>query len=346
MRLEDVAKKTNVSVSTVSRVVNGLQNVNAATRKKVLAALEEMKYTPNLQARSLVSGQDKTIGIIVSNLSNPFFVDLTHLVELYAQNSGFEVLLANTNYDPDRLQRVLKMMLGRRVAGLAIAVSEALPKEMINAVASRIPVVCFNSGEGNEDLSRIHLNASKGIKGIVEHLHSLGHRRMAYIGHQRSLKTTEERRTAFLECTEKLGVESVTLGFVEQDSWEGGRDAVRQLAQLGFDASAIVSVNDITALGVLRELRNRNVRVPEDVSVTGFDNIAISEFACPSLTTVHIPRDQVARMMLRMLTAVAGDGTVSKEYSVDPDIVIRESVGPFNGGGMWAGIPKLAKERG
>ncbi len=333
MRLEDVAKRAKVSVSTVSRVVNDLDNVRASTRKRVLAVLEELNYTPNLQARSLVSGQSKTIGIIVSNLSNPFFVDLIHRLELQAQSEGYEVVLANTNYDPERLHSLLQMMLGRRVAGLAIAVSETLPKQLLASVASRVPTVCFNVGDGGEDLAHINLNTHKGIQKLVEHLYSLGHRRMAYIGHQRSLKTTEERRAAFVHHATRLHIEHATAGVNEQDSWEGGRDAVRELVKRGFNASAIVCVNDITAFGVLRELRNRDFLVPGDVSVTGFDNIAISEFSCPSLTTVHIPREHIARMMFRMITS-ADDPSLPREYMVDPEIVIRESTGAYHGGGL------------
>jgi len=223
--------------------------------------------------------------------------------------------------------------LGRRVAGLAIAVSETLPKELLASVASRVPTVCFNTGEGDEDIARIHLNARKGIRKLVEHLYSLGHRRMAYIGYQRSLKTTEERLEAFLNHANRLGIEHMEIGVEEQDSWEGGRDAVRELVKRGFNASAVVCVNDITAFGVLRELCNSNISVPGDVSVTGFDNIAISEFSCPSLTTVHIPREHVARMMLKMLTS-NNDALMLKEYMVDPEIVIRESTGSYHGGGL------------
>ena len=111
MRLEDVAKRARVSVSTASRAVNGLDVVSTATRKRVLAAMEELNYTPNLQARSLVSGQTKTLGIIVSNLENPFFIELFRLLELHARGGGYDVLLANTNYNPDQLARTVRVML-------------------------------------------------------------------------------------------------------------------------------------------------------------------------------------------------------------------------------------------
>lgn len=340
MRLEDVAKKAGVSAATASRVVNGLKSVSPSTRKRVMAAMEQLNYTPNLQARSLVSGQSKTIGMIVSNMENPFFIDFFHLLEAHALANGFEVLLANTNYDPDRLARTLRLMLGRRVSALAIAVSEELPKEVAEVVAAKIPVVCFDTGKVPEDVARIRLNAGKGVQKLIEHLHDLGHRRMAYIGHQTSLKTTEERRAAFFDNAERLGLEHIAV--LGGNGFEAGRDGVRMLANRGFNASAILCVNDLTAFGVLRELRNRNLSVPDDISVSGFDNIWLSEFACPSLTTVHIPRDNVARVMFKMLTAKPEDASLPMDYLVDTEVVIRESTGPYRGGGLLARGPSVS----
>jgi DNA-binding LacI/PurR family transcriptional regulator len=121
---------------------------------------------------------------------------------------------------------------------------------------------------------------------------------------------------------------------MEDDGPAAGRDAVRELVRRGFDASAILCLNDISAMGVLRELRNRNIRVPEDVSVTGFDNINLSEFACPSVTTVQIPCNSVAHMMFKMLTDKQSGERNSTEYVIDTEVVIRESSGPFQGGSL------------
>jgi LacI family transcriptional regulator len=326
-----------VSVSTASRVVNGFQAVSSATRRRVLAAIEELNYTPNLQARSLVSGQSKTLGVIVSNLENPFFVDLFRLIEEQAHRQGYEVLLANTNYDPGQLSRAMRSMLGRRVAGLVFAVSEDLPGEVQDARRANIPVVSMSGGNPTQrQPASVRLDTCRGMRKLTEHLYALGHRRMAYIGHRLWLTTTEERRSAFTETADKLGVEHTYLEVLERDGPEAGRDAVRELVHRRFDASAILCLNDFTAVGVLRELRNRNLRVPQDVSVTGFDNIRLSEFICPSLTTVHVPRRQLARMMFKMILPNDGSAAAPSRYVVDAEVIIRESSGPFTGSSLLA----------
>jgi LacI family transcriptional regulator len=332
MRLEDVAKRAKVSISTVSRVVNKRSTVRGSTRKRVLAILDELNYTPNLQARLLVSGQSNTLGLIVSNLEDPFIVDLYQHIEEQAARQGYELLLANTNYDPERFSQTLQMMLGRCVAGLAILASEALPRETSDEIAGRIPVVCFNSGDGQPGFIQLRLNARKGMQKILKHLHSLGHRRLAYIGQKNGRLSTSDRYDAFVLEAETLGMEYVTVPIAGRDGCEEGRDAVQQLAAMGFNAGGIVCANDITAFGALRELRNRNVDVPDQISVTGFDNIAISEFSCPSLTTAHIPRDKVAAAMLRALTAKPGEAV--RELTFDPELIVRESTGPYFGNGL------------
>jgi LacI family transcriptional regulator len=337
VRLEDVARRARVSVSTASRVVNGFEAISSTTRRRVLAAIEELNYTPNLQARSLVSGQNKTLGVIVSNLENPFFIDLFRLIEEQAHRQGYEVLLANTNYDPRQLSRAMRTMLGRRVAGLIFAVSEDLPSEVQDARRANIPVVSMGVGfSARQEPPSVRLDTDKGMRKLVEHLYALGHRRMAYIGHQLSLATTEERRSAFTETAQRLGVEHTYCEVLERDGPEAGRDAVRELVHRGFDASAILCLNDFTAIGVLRELRNRDVRVPQDVSVTGFDNISLSEFTCPSLTTVYIPRLHLARMMLKMVVPSDGPAASPARYVIDAEVIIRESSGPFSGSSLLA----------
>jgi LacI family transcriptional regulator len=337
VRLEDVAKRARVSVSTASRVANGFDAVSAGTRRRVLAAIAELNYTPNLQARSLVSGQSKTLGVIVSNLQNPFFIDLFRLLEEQAHQQGYEVLLANTNYDPQQLSRALRTMLGRRVAGLVFAVSEDLPPEVQDARRANIPVVSMSAAHSLQDLAIVRFDTHRGMGKLVEHLYALGHRRMAYIGHQLSLATTEERRLAFEETAQKLGVAHTYLEVLERDGPEAGRDAVRALVHRGFDASAILCLNDFTAIGVLRELRSRGLRVPQDVSVTGFDNISLSEFTCPSLTTVHIPRRELARMMLKMIMPGNPRMAAPSSYVIDAEVIIRESSGPFTGSSLLPG---------
>jgi len=333
MGLEAVAKLANVSVSTVSRVVNDTNTVSSATRKRVLAALEELNYTPNLQARLLVSGQSNILGIIVSNLENPFFVDLFHRLETHAARAGYEMILANTNYEPKRLAETLRMMRGRCVTGIAIAASETLPREVSELLAAKTPVICINTNEALPGLSHIRVDARSGMRKLVGHLASLGHRKLAYLRHERTYTGgTDKRRAAFEETCAAHGIEYIHVSMSSRESWEDGRNAVRKLYSLGFDASGIVCVNDMTALSVLRALRDHGIRCPEQVSVTGFDNIPIAHLICPSLTTASIASDSIASMIFKTLTAEPSAAATDSTF--DPELIVRESTGPYRGCGL------------
>jgi LacI family transcriptional regulator len=329
MSLEAVAKRAKVSTSTVSRVVNGVGFLKPATRQRVMKAVEELKYYPNLHARSLAAGRSRTIGVIVSNLQNPFFVDIFHAIESDAHAAGYEVVVANTNYSPKQLVASVHIMLGRRVAGLAIMVSE-MEAELISEVSrADIPVVFFDVGAIGAKMRNIRFDYRKGMVQVVDYLHSLGHQRMAYIGLPISLQSTDERKHAFMETGARRSIRTMCVSVPGHDGLAGGRDAVRELLRSGFDPTAILCVNDIIAIGVLRELRNQGIRVPADVSVTGFDNISLAEFSCPSLTTVHIPRERIGHLVFGSL--VPGPHAVAspagEEYLVDPALVVRESTG-------------------
>ncbi len=323
LRLEDVASKAKVSVSTVSRVVNGFESVKPSTRKRVMAALEQMNYRPNLQARELVAGKSNTLGVIVSNLENPFFVEIFHLLEEQAHKAGFEVLVGNTNYQPERLAACIDMFVGRRVAGLAIIVSEQVAPELKQLAQADIPIAFYDSAIRGKQRTGIHFDYGKGMNLLVRHLYDLGHRRMAYIGYPLQLGPTEDRRDAFIAATKKFGIQQRYLAGEEHSGFAAGREAARRLLDSGFAPTAILCVNDLFAIGVVRELRTRNIAVPGEISVTGFDNIEIAEFSIPSLTTINIPRERIAATIFRGLTA----GEQRAQVMIDPEMIVRESTG-------------------
>src|SRR6185369_4273540 len=182
-----------------------------------------------------------------------------------------------------------------------------------------IPVVLYDVGEAGGNITAMQFDYRKGMRMLIELLHALGHRRMAYIGAPRLLAPTEARRLEFLESTTRLGIESQVISPV-LDGFGGGREATRSLLRSGFAPTAILCVNDWIAVGAMRELRNRGLSIPEDVSVTGFDDVAMSEFCCPSLTTIQIPRMEVGRLVVEALvpdqTGVLPPGRL---ISLDPE---------------------------
>jgi LacI family transcriptional regulator len=324
MSLDEVAKRAGVSASTVSRVLNDISVVKGSTKARVLKAVEELNYHPNLHARTLAGGKSRTLGMIASNMENPFFFDVFRSLEAAAHEGGYEVVVANTDYDPERLMRSIRQMIGRRVAGLAVIVSEMDPDLIEYLTASRIPAVFYDVGRAGRNMSNIRLNYSKGIERVVEYLHDVGHRRLAFVGHHSALGPTSERERAFLETVKRVAPEAEWRTVADQDGPAGGRQAMRGLLASGFRPTAAICVNDFTAVGVLRELREQGLSVPEDVSVTGFDNIRLSEYVFPALTTVHIPREKIGLMAWEMLSPEAARG---REIVIEPELVLRESTG-------------------
>jgi DNA-binding LacI/PurR family transcriptional regulator len=323
MNLEDVARRAGVSTATVSRVLNNIGVVRKATRTKVLKAADELKYAPNLHARAL-AGAGRTIGLIVSNLENPFFLDIFHHLDQGAHELGYEVLIANTAYDPGRLHSSIQLMLGRRPTGLGIVVSE-LDAAVLDELSERkIRTVAYDATGERPGVTNIRTDYKRGMQRAAEYLYSLGHRRMAFVGHHSALGPLNDRRQAFMEAMQRFdGVEQATVA--NEDSYAGGRAAVKEILERGFRPTAIICVNDFMAVGVLRQLREAGLRVPEDVSVSGFDNISLSEVSAPSLTTLHIPRDLIGRQILERL--VGGQELSAEEIVIEPELLVRESTG-------------------
>jgi len=299
-----------------------------------MKAISELKYHPNLHARSLASGPGRTLGVIVSNLENPFFLDVYRALERDCHAHGYEVLLANTDYRSEQLVASVRLMIGRRVSGLAVIVSEmekALVQELTD---SKIPMAFYDVGPAKRNITNIRVNYHKGIERIVEYLFALGHEKLAFVGHHERLGPIDERRRALFDAVERLRPATDVRAVASEDSLEGGSQAVRKLLSSTFMPTAIICVNDLMAVGVLKELRERGLHVPEDVSVTGFDNIKLSQFCSPALTTVHIPRERIGHLLYSTLTPETdtppSEGT---EIVIDPEFLVRESTGPAKGNG-------------
>jgi DNA-binding LacI/PurR family transcriptional regulator len=328
--LQEVARRAKVSTATVSRVLNNTGRVREAARARVLKAVDELDYHPNLHARTLARGRSRTLGLIVSNLKNPFFLDVFQALEADAHDKGFEVMVANTDYRPEQLLTQAKLMQGRRVAGLAVVVSEMEPTLIEDLLASRTPIVFYDVGVAARHCAKIRTDYARGTRRAVEYLYSLGHRDLAFVGHHTALTPLHVRERAFLDAVRACcGQSARTAVMAEEDSPSGGLHATRQLFASGFEPTAVVCVNDFMAFGVTRALREMGRAVPRDVSVVGCDNISLSEFAAPPLTTINVPRERIGHLVGE---ALMPDGEVSplwgREMVIEPELIIRDSTGP------------------
>jgi LacI family transcriptional regulator len=327
MSLEEVALRARVSPATVSRVLNNVGVVKGSTRTRVLKAIKDLKYYPNVHARALAGGVSQTLGLIVSNLENPFFLDIFRVLEHEAHAHGYEVLVANTDYDPQWLDSSVRIMLGRRVAGLALVVSEIDPAILDELEERNVRTVVYDVGEPRRSILSIKSNYRRGVERVSEYLRSLGHKKIAFVGHHTALGPLSDRKRTFVEVMERYSPELQFTTAADSDDYAGGRRAVQQLFASKFRPTAILCVNDFMAVGVLRELRDMGIDVPGQVSVTGFDNITLSEVVYPALTTLHIPRDQIGRQIFNSLTAQKQPSKAEQEIIFTPELVVRESTG-------------------
>jgi LacI family transcriptional regulator len=323
MTLDAVAKSARVSTATVSRVLNNPGTVKEATRKRVLHAVEELNYHPNLHARSLAGGKTNSLGMIVSNIRNPFFVDIFVGMEAAARLRGYEVLVEQTDYQPSQLAASVHSMIGRRVDGLAAIVSEMDQSVMQEIADSGTPAVFYDVGLPGPNVTNIRVRYEIGMQRMVEYLYTLGHRRMALLGHHASLAPLESRKRSFVEAAGRHGSEIEFTTVVNTDTPAGAMQTVHELLASGFQPSAIVCVNDCMAIGAMRAVRACGLRVPQDMSITGFDNIEFSEFTNPALTTVNIPRRRIGEMAVEALLQEERDQN-GREIIIVPELVLRD----------------------
>jgi len=326
MNIREVARLAKVSTATVSRTINGSDKVTPETKERVQRAIEELKFYPNTWARALGSGRSSLYGLIISDITNPFFPELVKSFEDIAVQYGQEVLVANTNYDPERMELCVSRMLQRKVDGVAIMTSEMDERWVREFHSREIPLVFLDTGAAHDLTSNIVVDYAAGVDAAVEHVVNLGHREIAFIAGPMKLHSARVRREAFAECLQRRGMGA---GRMEEGNHQvsGGHEAMARLLVSQMRPTAVLASNDMTAIGALGAIHERGLRVPEDISIVGFDDIQISAFTQPALTTVRLSRDEIARVAFRSLYSIRQDGGKGAEYGLQPTLVVRRSTG-------------------
>lgn len=328
--IKDVAIRAGVSQSTVSHVLNKTRVVEEATRQKVLRAVEELGYRPSQVARSLISKRTKTAGLLISDVSNPFYPDVILGVEEVAFANDYSIFLCNTNYDLERGLKLVQSLVDKSVDGI-LFMSSSMSLQMVQeAVENRIQAVVLDWEENNlEELaSTITINFQSGFQQAVRHLIEIGHRQIAHISGPLSLWTAQVRKNAFLKALEQNGLDASQAIIIEGDlRIEGGRKAFEQLYHLNPRPSAVLAANDLMALGVLWAARNAGLDLPSDLSVVGLDDIDLASKVSPSLSTVALPRREIGRTAMRLLLEMIREGkeATKSRLTIDTTFVLRQS---------------------
>ncbi len=327
--IRDVAKRAGVSIATVSRAVNGITTVDRELAKRVWKAVEEVGYLPNPQARALVSGRSRMLGLIVSEITNPFFPELVQEFENLAVAQGYEVMIGSTNYDSKRTESLIRRMLQRNVDGVAVmtfGIEEDLVKKLVE---SEFPLVFVDAGPKLPNIRVLKVNYGEGIREAVQHLAALGHRAIAFVSGPLRLRSAVARRDAFLSAMAELGLKAPAGHIVEGDhSMEGGMTAIERLVSHAQLPTAVVCSNDMTAIGVLHGLYRTTHNVPNDISVVGFDDIHLAQFMLPPLTTVQMSCKHLATAAVQALRAgIEPDHprAAQKDWQIPTRLVVRQS---------------------
>jgi DNA-binding LacI/PurR family transcriptional regulator len=326
--IHDVAKACGVSTATVSNVLNNTGKVGRKTHKMVLTAVKRLAYVPNVHARHLASHNSRTMGIIVSDIENPFFPEIIKSFEKRVRQLGYDAILRDTNYDPRRTREAAERMMEHNVRGVAVMTSEISLHLIQELVRRKIAVTFLDLAPVREYVSNLRVDYFSGIEQLVKHLHDYGHRRIALVAGRPRLKSNLARQEAYEHCMKTLGLETgpVLPGDLR---FEGGLLAGTAIAKLSPRPTAVMAMNDLTAVGVIKGLVKAGLRVPADISVTGFDNIRLAEYNNPSITTVDVNRDTLGRMAadaLHELSCAAEPH--GKEYLISANLVLGDSTGP------------------
>ena len=325
MDIQQVAKRAKVSTATVSRVLNGSPNVREKTSAHVRSVIAEMNYVPNTHARSLRVGKTRMFGLIVSDINNPFFPELIDAFEALAAQQGIDVIFMHTNYDPKRLESCIRRMVERSVDGIAVMTSE-VDAEALAMAPVRVPLVLMNQPAFAEQYRNVPVEYSTGFREALEHLRALGHRDIGFIAGPTTLSSAKRRHQEWALAMKRLKLPVRSEWVVRGDMRvEGGERAMTELMSLAERPTAVLTSNDLMAVGALQAASHAGLSVPDDVSIVGFDDLPIASMVMPPLTTIQLPRREIAAYAFASLLQATKDGVVGATEMVHPRLIVRKS---------------------
>lgn len=336
--IQDVARLAGVSLSTVSAVTNGKNIVSEDTKSRVIEAVARLNYQPSLYASNLARHRPRVLGLIVSDLLNPFFAETAQAFERECRKHSYQISLLETQFSPSRLRESVHQMLGMRVAGVAVLTSEFDEESFAMLKESESSSVFLDVGAAGPHMGNIRVDTKTGMFEAVQHLVELGHRKILLIRNavanepEPSLLTHRYRKQGFSEAIRRhrsQGLEGTVLVAPGRSVVAGLKGIRKALNMERF--TSVIAINDLLAMGVYRGLIEAGLRIPQDISVIGFDNTYLSEFMNPPMTTVHIPREELCKTAVEMLLE-EGDNRKGREVKIETKLVIRESTA----------VPKLA----
>lgn len=336
--IKDIAKEAKVSHTTVSRALRGHPAIATDTASRIQRLADELGYVPNTVARSLKMKRSQVLGVIVRRITDPFFAEVLHGIEDVLQDEGYSLFLAASHRDPGREREIIRLMSERRVDGVIICSTEVDTSHGAYLKRFNVPSVLINN-QAQEDITySVYHDDVEGSRQLTQHLINLGHHHIAYLGNGNAGRTNEDRRIGCRQALIEAQIPIEQSFFVDSPNGmpEGGAMIAEKLVALSPRPTAIVCFNDMVAVGTIRALQQANLRVPEDCSVVGFDNIDLSAYVNPPLTTFDQPKyelgRQAAQMMLQVLNDESGLDPAGSTIILQGRLIERQSTAVVNSG--------------
>lgn len=326
--LRDVAKHAGVSPKTVSNVLNDWPYVSDETRRRVQASIDALGYRQSILAASLRTGRTKTIGVVIPDITNPFFGQVVRGCEDVLYNAGYSIFLCNTNEDAAKERTYLDILANRRVDGLLLFGAHSSSEELTAAVHGEIPIVAEDSPAESDNTTVIDIDNSAGAAMAVRHLLDLGHKRIAHLGGPSERAAANGRHEGYQQALEAAGVDyDPALVIRCKPTMRGGYHAALQL--LGDEQpAALFCYNDLMAIGAMVACRRLGLEIPDDVAIVGFDDIAMASLVTPILTTVRVQQYEMGRLASELLLKRLGDDEeVPGRVKVPVELIVRGSCG-------------------
>ncbi len=325
--IADVAAHAGVSHMTVSRVINGANAVSEGTRQRVQAAIDDLGYRPSGIARSLATQRTRTLGVVVPDVSNPFFSDIVLGVEHVAYAANYNVFLCNTEEDPERELSVLHSLEEKQVEGLILCSSRLDDKDLDLALRNHPATVLINRRLPQPDVSAVLVDYELGARLLVEHIVQAGRRNLAFLAGPSASQSRVWRESGYSKALAAADLPPRPARVRScAPSVAGGQEAARALLSEYPEIDALLCYNDLVAVGALQAAAALGRRLPDDVAVTGFDDIALAALVTPPLTTCRVPRYELGVQAMKLLWQhINGDSSSPALITIPPELVIRAS---------------------
>ncbi|MFH8884102.1 LacI family DNA-binding transcriptional regulator [Streptomyces californicus] len=325
--IKDVAAEAGVSVATVSRVLNGHPSVSQEARTRVLAAVEALGYRPNAVARSLRTAQTRTLGLVISDVLNPYFTELARFVEEEARALGYSVIIGNADERPDLQDHHVRTLIDRRIDGLLVSPADGGTPLLRDVALSGTPMVFVDRWIPGIDVPVVRADGTEAVRDLVAHLHALGHRRLAIIAGPAATTTGDERVEAFRNALRDHGL-ALPDAYIGQGDFQAasGRRATERFLELAEPPEVVFAADNLMALGALDAIRARGLRVPDDIALAAFDDIPWFVHTGPPITAVAQPTADLARAAVRAL-ADRIEGRTPQSVTLPARLVVRRSCG-------------------